>query len=168
MNGPTDIPVKLRSWHPDDATICRFLYREGMIGGTISENDTGIDIDDIKLAYMDEPGNHFWVAENLQGEVVGMIGVQHHEAGVGEIRRLRVRQDHRRRGIGSKLLETAIRFCHDNGHLKIMLDTYIEREPAIKLFEKFRFRHQRTRQVNGKELLYFYLDIYGQPERTRA
>lgn len=96
-----------------------------------------------------------------------MIGVQHHEAGVGEIRRLRVRQDHRRRGIGSRLLETAIKFCHDRGHVKITLDTFIDREPAIKLFEKFNFRHQRTRNVAGKELLYFYLNIYGGSEKQR-
>jgi ribosomal protein S18 acetylase RimI-like enzyme len=71
----------------------------------------------------------------------------------------------RRRGIGSKLLETAIGFCHDHGQVKISLDTFIDREPAIKLFEKFHFRHQRTRQIGGKELLYFYLDIYGQDRK---
>ena len=31
-----------------------------------------------------------------------MIGVQHHEEGTGEIRRLRVERNHRRRGIGSR------------------------------------------------------------------
>jgi hypothetical protein len=36
----------------------------------------------------------------------------------------------------------------------------MEREPAIKLFEKFRFRHSRTRNVAGRDLLYFYLDLY--------
>ena len=30
-----------------------------------------------------------------------MIGVQHHDEGFGEIRRLRVAEDHRRRGIGT-------------------------------------------------------------------
>ena len=38
----------------------------------------------------------------------------------------------------------------------------MEREPAIKLFEKFRFRHNRTRNVGGKDLMYFYLDLYTQ------
>jgi ribosomal protein S18 acetylase RimI-like enzyme len=156
-----DLPVTIRSWRPEDADVCRVLFRDGLIGGKLSDADPGLDVDDIHLAYMAEPGNHFWVAENPAKEVIGMIGVQHHEPGVGEIRRLRVRQDSRRRGIGSKLLETAIHFCHDHGHLKITLDTYMEREPAIKLFEKFHFKHQRTRSINGKELLYFYLDIYG-------
>jgi ribosomal protein S18 acetylase RimI-like enzyme len=91
---------------------------------------------------------------------VGMVGVQHHEQGVGEIRRLRVKHDLRRRGIGSALMEVALKYCQDHGYLKITLDTFMEREPAIKLFEKFRFRHSRTRNVAGKELLYFYLDLY--------
>jgi GNAT superfamily N-acetyltransferase len=168
MVSESEIAVTIRPWESKDADTCRMLYREGLIGGTLAENDTGADIDDIAQAYMHVVGNHFWVAVNSADEVVGMIGVQHHEAGVGEIRRLRVRQDHRRRGIGSKLLETAIRFCNDYGHVKIMLDTFIDREPAIKLFEKFSFRHQRTRSVNGKELLYFYLDIYGGQERKRG
>ena len=38
------------------------LYREGLLGGKLAENDTGLDIDDIESAYM-KPGNHFWVAE---------------------------------------------------------------------------------------------------------
>lgn len=162
-DGEATHPFTLRPYEARDAAVCKVLYREGLLGSTTNaDNDPGADIDDIRTAYVDEPGNAFWVAENAAGEVVGMIGVQHHEKGVGEIRRLRVRPDSRRRGIGSKLLETAIAFCHANGHLKITLDTFMERAPAIRLFERFHFRHNRTRQVNGKELLYFYLDIYGQ------
>jgi ribosomal protein S18 acetylase RimI-like enzyme len=165
MSTPVDIPVNIRTYEPGDAEVCRVLYHQGLIGGSLAENDSGLDIDDIPLAYLRDPGNHFWIAVNMAGEVVGMIGVQHHERSAGEIRRLRVRQDHRRRGIGSKLLETAIRFCNDRGYLKIQLDTFIDREPAIKLFEKFHFRLDRTRTLNGRELLYFYLDIYNTTPR---
>lgn len=43
----------------------------------------------------------------------------------------------------------------------------MEHEPAIRLFEKFRFRHFRTRNVGGKDLMYFLLDLYAGDE-TRA
>ena len=168
-----DIPVSIRSFRPGDMPACRKLYKEGLLGGKLAENDTGLDIDDIEFAYMRPPGNHFWVAESIPqspGEapqLVGMIGVQHHDDDAAEIRRLRVTQDLRRRGIGSKLVETALRWCQDHNYLKVTLDTFMDREPAIKLFEKFHFRHSRTREVNGKELLYFYLDIYGAEARKK-
>jgi ribosomal protein S18 acetylase RimI-like enzyme len=166
----TDLPVNIRSFRPSDLPACRVLYREGLLGGKLAENDTGLDIDDIEFAYMKPEGNHFWVAETIDAKseapprIVGMIGVQHHEEGAAEIRRLRVAQDVRRRGVGSRLIETALRWCNEHNYLKVTLDTFMEREPAIKLFEKFQFRHSRTRDVNGKELLYFYLDIYGRED----
>lgn len=160
MPATADAPVKVRSFKPSDLPACRKLYIEGLIGGKIAENDTGLDIDDIEAAYMNVPGCHFWVAELPGGEVVGMIGVQQHDEGVGEIRRLRVAKEHRRKGIGGALVETAVKFCQEKQYLKVTLDTFMEREPAIKLFEKFRFRHSRSRTLGGKELLYFYLDLY--------
>src|SRR5437762_3070989 len=155
-------PFQVRSFRKSDLTACTQLYRDGLLGGKIAENDTGLDIDDIDSAYMNNSGSHFWVAEmNMSApQIVGMIGVQQHEDSVGEIRRLRVRQDVRRRGIGTALIETALKFCRDRGYLKIALDTFVEREPAIKLFEKFHFRHSRTRSVGDKEVLHFYLDLY--------
>lgn len=167
---------RLRTFRPQDAATCRELYTDGLLGGNLANNDTGLDIDDIAGAYLSGDQSHFWVVEVSTGQgeragapdgtVVGMIGVQHHDAGVGEIRRLRVHRDHRRRRIGSQLLEAAVRFCRDTGCLKVALDTYIERDPAIRLFERFRFRHGKTRQVNGKDMLYFYLDLYSQDHRS--
>ena len=155
-----NLPITIRTYQPDDCAACRALYVDGMIGGKIAANDTGLDIDDIPAAYFASSDDHFWVATNAQGEVVGMIGVQHGERGVGEIRRLRVRQDSRRRGVGSALMETAIKFCRERQFLKITLDTFMERDPAVSLFKKFAFNHSRTRTVGEKELLYFYLDLY--------
>jgi ribosomal protein S18 acetylase RimI-like enzyme len=152
--------VRVRSYAANDREACQTLYREGLVGGRIAPNDSGIDIDDIQMAYMDCEKSHFWVAENEAGEILGMVGVQQADPGVGEIRRLRVRQDSRRRGVGTALMETAVRFCREHHFLKITLDTFMEREPAIRLFEKFHFNHSRSRKVGEKELLYFYLDLY--------
>lgn len=96
-----EVPVKIRSFKPCDQQACKRLHVDGVIGGSVSESDTCVDLDDINGVYM-KPGNHFWVAEAPTGEVVGMIGVQHHELGSGEIRRLRVAENFRRRGIGMR------------------------------------------------------------------
>jgi len=166
MEEPGDKSVTIRSFRRSDGPACRRLYSEGLLGGKLAENDTAADIDDIEAAYLRSPGNHFWVAVDQQGQVVGMIGVQHHEQGKAEIRRLRVREDLGRRGeIGTRLLETALRFCQEQHYLKVTLDTFIERESAIRLFEKFRFRLDRAKTFSGKDLLYFYLDLYGAERR---
>jgi ribosomal protein S18 acetylase RimI-like enzyme len=154
------IPATIRDFRPEDQVACAALYEDGLIGGKIADNDTGLDVFDIERAYMKPSGNHFWVAESRASEVVGMIGVQHYDEGAGEIRRLRVRQDHRRRGIGYALVESALRFCQEQGYLKVTLDTFLEREPAIRLFEKFHFKLYTTKELSGKELVYFYLDLY--------
>ena len=162
MAGPQqpDIPVTVRPFRPGDQPTCAALYRDGLLGGALADNDTGFDIDDIAAAYDTGAGNCFLVAEDETGAVVGMVGVQHHDEGTGEVRRLRVRRDCQRRGIGYRLMEAALGFCRDQHYLKVTLDTFLDRDPALRLFEKFRFRHQRTRTVGGKELLYFYLDLY--------
>jgi ribosomal protein S18 acetylase RimI-like enzyme len=156
-----DIIVTIRPFRPPDQSAVQRLYREGLLGtNKIADNDTGFDMEDVESSYMKRPGNTFLVAVNSANEVVGTIGIQHHEASTGEIRRLRVRPDSQRRGIGSKLMEAALKFCHDHQYLKVTLDTYMDHEPAMKLFEKFRFRHSRSRTVGEKELRYFYLDLY--------
>ena len=149
---------EIRSFRPADEAACRRLFHEGLIGGSIAPNDSGLDIDDIELAYVRPAGNTFFVAA-ADDAVVGMIGVMHSD-GVGEIRRLRVAESHRRRGIGSKLLEKALEFCREQNYLKVALDTFVERDGAVRLFEKFKFRHGKSRAYSGKELMVFYLDLY--------
>jgi ribosomal protein S18 acetylase RimI-like enzyme len=167
MEGSSDIPITIRPFRPADQKECQTLYREGLLRDSkLADNDTGFDIDDIQAAYV-KPGSCFLVAVDSAGTIVGMIGVQQHEAGTGEIRRLRVLRDRQRRGIGSKLLEAALKFCQENAYLKVTLDTFMDHEPAVKLFEKFKFRHQRSRTVGGKELLYFYLDLYAGEQRKK-
>ena len=159
MSAPPEISIKVRDFEPSDQAACRALYVQGLVSGKNADNDTAMDIDAIQQAYM-RPGSHCWVVEAPDGIVVAMIGVQQHDAGVGEIRRLRVQREYRRRGIGKALVETAIRFCREQNYLKVCLDTFMEHEAAIQLFERFGFRHNRTRRVGDKDMVDFYLDLY--------
>lgn len=160
MDEPQKFPFPVRSFRPGDAAACKALYLEGIISGKIADNDTGYDIDDIESAYMKYPGNHFWVAETLDGQIVGTVGIQQHDEGIGEIRRLRVAVPFRRRGIGAALMETALQFCQEKGYLKVKLDTFMDARAAVQLFEKFRFHHEHTKTLGDKQLMYFYFDLY--------
>lgn len=155
--------VRIRLATAADQTPIETLYLGGGEDGHLRGNDTGADIMHIVDAYLAADGTSgFWVAEH-DGEVIGMIGVQRTSADSADVRRLRVQPRFRRRGIGSRLLETAIDFCRDNGYLKVVLDVRVERGPAIAMFRKFGFTHAADREVGGRQTLDFYLDLYRDP-----
>jgi len=161
---PDAAKVVIRSAVDADFPVIRQLFQQGLDEGILAENDTGADIENIAEAYQSDDGmSGFWVAE-LDGEVVGMVGVQQTNDNTAEIRRLRVRSDKRRRGIGAKLMEQAIGFCRHHAYLKVVLDVRLEHEPAIALFGKFAFQLARRREISGRCSLDFYLDLYREPE----
>ena len=161
---PDAARVTIRTATEADFPAIRKLFNEGLSEGNVPSNDTGADIENITEAYLSDDGmSGFWVAE-LDGEVVGMVGVQQTVDNTAEIRRLRVRADMRRRGIGAELMEQAISFCRHHAYLKVVLDVRLEHEPAIALFSKFAFTLARRREVAGRCMLDFYLDLYREPE----
>ena len=166
MSAPADFSIKKTSMRlvvDDDHAAVRDLFENGLIEGFVAENDTGADMENIAEAYFSDEGQSaLWVADYDQ-TVIGMIGVQKTSQHGAEIRRLRVRSDYRRQGVGSRLLEEALAFCLHHSYLKVSLDVRIERGPAIALFEKFGFTLNRSREVNGRRLLDFYLDLYREP-----
>ena len=45
----------------------------------------------------------------------------------------------------------------------IILDVRMDRVPAISLFEKFGFKLSRSRDINDRRMLDFYMDLYSEP-----
>ena len=155
--------ILVRPAEEEDYSAVRELFRAGLHEGLVPDNDTGADIETLHEAYFSDDGqSNFWVAR-YDDNVVGMIGVQKTSQDTAEIRRLRVREGHRRHGVGTKLVEQALTFCRHHEYLKIILDVRIERGPAIALFEKFGFQLARSREVGGRKMLDFYFDLYRDP-----
>ena len=153
--------ITIRTATLDDLPVVSL--EESVYEGQTRINDTGADIDNFSEAYLDgSDRNAFWVAE-ADGEVAGMIGVQEVRDDVAEMRRLRVDSSHRRRGVGTALLQTAPAFCRDHSYVKIVLDVRVEQGPAIELFNTFGFFHSRTREQDDHKLLEFYVDLYNEP-----
>ncbi len=153
--------LKVRSYQPSDQPAVSWLYDHGLLAGQIAPNDTGADIDNVREAYFDSDRHHFWVAE-VDGKVIGMIGVASDEPHTAEVRRLRVDPAYQKTPIAAKLLETAVNHCKHHGYLKVRLDTRFERNAAVGLFDHLGFQHTRTKTLHDKELLEFYLDLYRQ------
>ena len=157
--------LNVRTYQPEDQAAILALFDQGLLTGQVAPNDTGADIEHIQDAYFDSERHHFWVA-TLHNQVVGMIGVASDEEHTAEVRRLRVQKDLQNTPIASQLLTIALDHCKVHGYLKVLLDTRFEREEAVDLFEKVGFQHTRTKNVHGKDLLEFYLDIYRQDSPT--
>jgi N-acetylglutamate synthase-like GNAT family acetyltransferase len=157
----------VRSYEPADHHSVAHLYSHGLLAGQIAPNDTGADIENVEAAYFDQDCHHFWVAE-VEGQVVGMIGVASDEPHTAEIRRLRVAEPYQETEIPGTLLETAINHCKHHDYLKVRLDTRFERDAALSLFDRVGFQHTRSKNLHGKELLEFYLDLYRDPDAPRS
>jgi len=157
--------VAIRMARESDSPVLRELFQESVLEGLVGDNDTGADIDNLTVGYFSDDGQSgFWVAEH-SNIVIGMVGVQKTDENTAEVRRLRVRGTYRRHGLGAVLMEKALTFCQQHGYLKVVLDVRLERGPAIALFEKFGFRNTRSREIGGRKILDFYLDLYRDPNR---
>ena len=165
-SGDRDGTDAIRPAVADDRGAVQGLFLEELKNGTLAGNETGADLEHFELSYLDgEDDSGFWVAE-IGGEIVGMVGVQAQECGTAEIRRLRVRENLRRRGLGTALLEKALRHCRERGLLKISLDVLVDRKPALGLFEKTGFKLTREREAMDRVQLDFYFDLYGGHPRS--
>ena len=163
-NTPDVGAIQVRLADDADHADIRRLFDEGVVEGRVPDNDTGADIDNLEEGYFgDEGDSGFWVA-TIDDRVIGMIGVQKTGENKAEIRRLRVDSGSRRVGVGTRLMEHAMKFCQQKGYLKVVLDVQVVRLPAIHLFEKFGFKAGPTRDVSGRSVQDFYLDLYREPE----
>ena len=83
------------------------------------------EVVDRTMAQLDEfnpPEGRLLLAE-YESRIAGSAGLRKVGAGVGEIKRMYVRPDHRGKGIGRSLFEECIKAARQNGYLTIRLDT---------------------------------------------
>jgi RimJ/RimL family protein N-acetyltransferase len=116
------------------------------------------------------PNAAVFVAED-DGLIVGRLSIardQHpasrHVADLG----LMVAMTHRRQGIGTSLLETALEWARESEVRKLELHVFPHNEAAIKLYEKFGFvkeGYRRAHYRRGQEFVDAILMAYELPGR---
>ena len=147
--------LNIRIFQPADAEAVRRLFTNGQLDfsrGTHLEEEVrryiqrslSDDLADIPHHYQSGPGGNFWVAE-LDGEIRGMVGVQHRTDEEAELRRMSVASSSRRQGIGRRLLETVEDFCRRQGYQRIHLTTVSQLQPAIAMYQSCGY------QLTGEE-----------------
>lgn len=102
--------IPFQNKYRDDAIFCVLLAKDGM-GRKPGLNE---DMLDIEKNYF-QTGNMFWVAIDENDRVVGTIGVKIVSATDMWLKRLFVKPQMKRLGIGSQLVSFAEQFANENG-----------------------------------------------------
>lgn len=132
----------------DRAEVIR-LFREFMADyagpefAAYTERAIGEELSRIGAYYLGREGQGFWIAE-LEGRVVGMVGIERHSQTDAELRRMAVESAVRRRGIARELLAHAEDFCRKSGYASIVLNTSELQTAAMRLYESSGYRRTRT------------------------
>ena len=154
----------IRTFQNSDAPAVHLLFARGMMDFACGfeqdvrayiQHSLADDLADIPSHYLNEPGSHFWVAEQ-DGQLRGIVGIQRRDHAEAELRRMSVATESRRQGIGWKLLQTAEAFCREHGYQRIRLTTVDLLQPAIAMYQQFGYQlvgEEKYGQITGKHFV---------------
>ena len=81
-------------------------------------------------------GGNFWVALDLEDNVIGTIGAKNQGENTLEIKNVYVKKEFRGSGISQHLLDVLESFAMENGFYNLFLGTYDKLERAIRFYQK--------------------------------
>ena len=97
--------------------ICMVLEAKDAIGRPPHLND---DLLDIRGCYLDK-GDMFWLVIDNDDRVIGYGGYTSLPGGEAKLRRLYIKADKKRQGIGTALLETAEKYLRRQGKTAVQI-----------------------------------------------
>ena len=90
----------------------------------------------------------FFVSDD-GGSIAGTVGIKEDDKDSALLRRFFVSPDHRRRGVGSALLNEALEFCRKEGYKKVIFRCTDRMRDAMRLCEKKGFREIESIDMGG-------------------
>ncbi len=152
------------AWRLGDLSIRRYrqvefdtvlmLHRTGLAqvglrpGDGVYYEDDLFQMDRLYLAN----GGEFLVGELAGGEIVAMGGLRRlavDQPEVGEMVRLRVRQDMQRRGYGAAMVAALEQRAAELGYRELRADTTEFQTAALELYRRFGWHETHRKQING-------------------
>jgi ribosomal protein S18 acetylase RimI-like enzyme len=132
--------LTLRGYRPEDIPVLHEIDLEFQreVDFTLPERPRLYhheDLDDIDGVYLNA-GGAFWVIELPSNEIAGYGGVLRVDERTARLRRFRVRAPWRRRGLATRLLHEAERFCSERGYRRVTLGTTELQQAAQALYRK--------------------------------
>lgn len=130
------------------------IYKEQvirLIGDSLVEQSvlkascTPIDDDDLQhIPELYAGRAKFWLA--LKGdELLGTVGIRDLGDGLATLKRMFVKSTYHGRGLGQRLLDTALQFARLNGFTRIILNTHKNMKRAHHFYEKNNFSFKREK-----------------------
>lgn len=151
--------LELRSFLPGDEEAVWRLHDEALEDAEVhaGRGPWEDDLRDISGVYLDAGGD--FVVALADGELVAMGGLRRRSAEEGEIRRMRVRPDFQRRGLGSQILAELEDRARSAGLRTIHLDTTDEQHAARRLYERAGYRETGRRHTKRFVFVDFAKDL---------
>jgi putative acetyltransferase len=145
---------------PGEVAAIRELFQEYAAGLAIDLCFQNFERELATLPGGYAPPNGFLLLARVDGQSAGCIALRPMEDGIGEIKRLYVRQAFRRRGLGRRLVECALGEARRIGCGTVRLDTLREMSAAIALYAAFGFREVAPyRPCEPAGICYFELKL---------
>ena len=160
MAGDSGLPdgLRMRRYEEADHDQVWALHLEGILGTTRDYPTTDPKYDEdltrLEEVYLGE-GSNFWVVEAPDG-LVAMAAISRIDGATGRLRRMRVTEAWRRKGVAKALLDKAITFCRACGYDRLILDTTEQQTAAQRMYESAGFVKLGQRSL-GPFVIYDYV-----------
>jgi ribosomal protein S18 acetylase RimI-like enzyme len=116
------------------------------------------DIDDITANYI--VAGHVFVVVQDGNDIVGMGALVFRGEGIGQMVRVSVRSDYRRKGIGKAIVEHLIEVARQRGVRRLIVETNSDWYDAIGLYKRLGFVEYRRSDIG----VHMVLDLSQLPD----
>jgi len=113
----------------------------------------------------DPAGSRLWIAE-AEGAIVGSAAIIRVNNDTAQFRWFLVDENYRHRGIGRKLITTALEFCRESGYKHVFLWTFKGLDPARRIYDRAGFvltEEKVNHEWSSTEIIEQKMDLTLQP-----
>jgi len=119
---------------------------------------TDADLEDIEESYI-KRGGCFELLEDMQGQLLGTVGLYPVDAEICELRKMYLAPYARGRGWGRLLLERTVSQARQLGFKHVTLETASVLKEAIRLYVSFGFRETPAKHLSARCDQAYILDL---------